>query len=401
MHNKASFKDDITFLIMNIRKHTRIYALLSVLVLTGTTVSGSMTKSAMMDPGSMTKSVWMNPAHWNTQNAVSFVDFEGRKSLQMKGTFQKGGIAEVKDFEFTDGTIEFDMWIVFEKAMFAGLEFRYNDAQEASEYIYFRPASNNQKNAFQYSPHYNGESAWQLYGHHQRKVDLPQGEWFHVKIEVKGQQMACFIHNQEFPFFYTDNLDSGSKSGSIRFDASSEYYVSNLKIVQSTSTCEWEFNPADQDLDPAYLTTWSVSKPVSLQKDQKKLSLDAFSFSNDSIITAEDRGLISFTRYYKNKGGHSALLAERTFTSDIEQNKKLDLGYSDRIDLYLNGELVFEGDNTYRTKSSKMGSRVHLGNDTVELKLTKGENILQAIVYERFGGQGMIAKFKNLQGIQK
>jgi len=76
------------------------------------------------------------------------------------------------------------------------------------------------------------------------------------------------------------------------------------------------------------------------------------------------------------------------------------MGYSDRIDLYLNGELVFSGDNTFMSEHAKMRSRVHLGNDFAELRLTPGSNQLQAIVYERAGGWGMIMQLSDLYGIK-
>ena len=353
-----------------------------------------------LNAGSDTKWIPLDAEHWETQRDVQFVSVHGREAMGLKGSFQEPGLATVEGLEFTDGTIEFDMWIEFENAIFTGLAFRVNEGQHMWEHVYFRPDANNQYNAFQYYPHYRKEGVWQLYGQHQRAVDLPIGEWFHFKIEVRGRTMACTFDDQEFPFFFTDRLSSGSDSGGIRFESSSEVYVSNFSVVQREPLALKPLDPCQWDLDPRYLSTWWVSEPIALENDETQVGLDRFDpESGWKALHAEDQGLISFTRYLEQPSSNSAVLAQTKLESESEQKKRLSLGYSDRIDIYLNGELIFNGDNTYRTDTAKMRSRVHLANDGVELNLKKGVNTLQTIVYECFGGWGMIAQLSDLEGI--
>ncbi len=347
-----------------------------------------------------TKSVLLTPEYWEIERDVEFVEHEGRQAIQLKGSFSEPGIAKIKSLQFTDGIIEFDMWIEFNGAMFTGIDFRIPESRENFEFIYFRPRSNNQYDAFQYYPHYNHESTWQLYGQHQRQVNLPEKGWFHFKMEVKGSSLACYIHEQEQPFFYTTKMGSGSSSGEVQFVSSSETYISNLKITEWEPTPTKKFNPVAWGLSDSYLTSWTVSSTIALENDEKTVELDSFDPSKKQVvIKAEEQGLISFTRYIDKPADHCALLASTTLVSDKEQVKQLKIAYSDRMDLYLNGELVFRGDNTFRSASAKLRSRVHLGNDSVELKLRAGENKLEAIVYELFGGWALVARLENSEGI--
>jgi len=343
----------------------------------------------------------MEASHWETMRDVRFLEYEGQNAMGLRGSFQEPGVATLVGPDFTDGKIEFDMWIEYENAMFAGIQFRWDEAHERGEYVYLRPGANHDYNTFQYYPHFKKESVWQLYGQHQRALDLPLGDWFHFRIEVHGRSMACFIDEQTQPFFFTDRLGSGSDQGRVCFISSSEVYVANMKVIPSEAQELAPLKVGCWDLGAGYLATWNAYQPILLKPDEMQVSLERFENSSDAVsIQAEERGLINFNRTFDFSGWNSAVLAEVEIHSDVAQRKQLSFGYSDRIDLYLNGQLVFSGDNTYRAESAKMRSRVHLGNDHVELSFMEGKNTLQAIVYERSGGWGMIAKLSDFKGLQ-
>jgi len=342
----------------------------------------------------------MDESHWDIAQDVRFLEFEGCSAMELKGSFMEPGTATLKGVTFQDGIIEFDMWIEYKNAMFTGLRLRYDEPNDSCEYVYFRPSSNHQYDAFQYYPHYKKEMTWQLYGQHQRALDLPIGNWFHFKIEVHGRTMACTYANQPYPFFFTDRLTSGSNSGLIQFISSSEVYIANMKVTSCEPLQLKAWDASLWDLDPRYISTWKVSSPVALKDDETHTTLEQFEASQDRLsIHAEDQGLINFTRYLDQPARNSAVLAEVVIESNDDQTKKLSFGYSDRMDLFLNGECIFQGDNSFRSENAKMRSRVHLGNDTVQLPLKTGKNILQAIVYERSGGWGMITQLSDLEGI--
>ena len=84
------------------------------------------------------------------------IDYLGRKSLVLQS-----GYAIVKDSQFTDGVIEFDIALTGELG-FMGAIWRVQDAGNFEEF-YLRPHHSGNPDANQYQPVFNGLAAWQLY----------------------------------------------------------------------------------------------------------------------------------------------------------------------------------------------------------------------------------------------
>ncbi|MCA1557546.1 MAG: hypothetical protein LC731_03280, partial [Acidobacteria bacterium] len=111
------------------------------------------------------------------------VDYMGRRSLYLKG-----GVAVVKDSEFTDGTIEFDMAFTGERG-FMGAVWRVQDFENYEEF-YVRPHQSGNPDANQYQPVFNAMAAWQLYygDGYGAPVKYDFNQWTHIKIAVSGRQ---------------------------------------------------------------------------------------------------------------------------------------------------------------------------------------------------------------------
>lgn len=373
--------DDVPMLKHIIRK----YALIHFVLLLFVAVSSSSAKSI---------DIPLKADRWETRNDVRFVEHQGRESIHLKAGSRKVPSAELKDFELSDGIIEFDLSINVATSVFPGIDFRITEEMDTFERVYLRPGNTDQANSFQYHPVYLNQHPWQLYGQHQRDLHIPNNEWFHVKIDLAGQKMACYVHGQEYPLFWTEALQSGSASGRIRFFGQGDYYVSNLKVTKREQSDFGAFRSVSTTLPESYLDSWRVSPALPLEKDETSASLERFRTVSGEwkTLQAEAQGLINLTRHIQKNTGHVAILAKTSIPSDEAQSRKLFLGYSDRIDLFLNGKLIFSGDNTYRAESSKMGSRVHVSNDQIDIKLEAGVNTLEAIVYERFGGWALMAR---------
>ena len=84
------------------------------------------------------------------------------------------------------------------------------------------------------------------------------------------------------------------------------------------------------------------------------------------------------------------------FDVDEAGVKQLALGYSDKAAVYLNGKLIYKGDNSYRSRDYRYLGTIGLF-DTVALPLKEGENDLCIAVTEAFGGWGVMARLEDLQ----
>ena len=110
----------------------------------------------------------MTKEQWDVPAKASFEALEGRKTLNLNGK------AYVKNIDFSDGSIQVDVY-ANSKRSFAGIVFRKQN--HFMEEIYMRLHKSRQVDAVQYTPVFNGESNWQLYREYQANVE------FKTKVE--------------------------------------------------------------------------------------------------------------------------------------------------------------------------------------------------------------------------
>ena len=114
-----------------------------------------------------------------------------------------------------------------------------------------------------------------------------------------------------------------------------------------------------------------------------------------SYLQSEPTGLVDLARVNGIRDGRNTVFARATIRSDRAQTKRLELGFSDRAVVYLNGRALYAGDDTYRSRDYRfLGSIGYY--DALYLPLVEGENELVVAVSEDFGGWGVQARFADL-----
>ncbi|MDH5744191.1 MAG: hypothetical protein OEZ52_11640, partial [Candidatus Aminicenantes bacterium] len=101
------------------------------------------------------ETVSFDSERWQLGPASRVEEFLGRKALTLTGT------AFLKDVEFENGVVEVDLAFK-EGRVFPTIIFRCQDEANYEEF-YVRPHKSGQPDALQYTPSFNGLSAWQLY----------------------------------------------------------------------------------------------------------------------------------------------------------------------------------------------------------------------------------------------
>ena len=76
----------------------------------------------------------------------------------------------------------------------------------------------------------------------------------------------------------------------------------------------------------------------------------------------------------------------------------LEIGFSDRVVVYLNGRALFRGNDTYRSRDYRFLGSIGFW-DALFLPLLEGDNELVVAVSETFGGWGVQARFPDPTGI--
>jgi hypothetical protein len=89
--------------------------------------------------------------------------------------------------------------------------------------------------------------------------------------------------------------------------------------------------------------------------------------------------------------------ARAVITSDREQVKKLYVGYSDDVSVFLNGKILFRGRSAQNFRDPAFLGIINPENDAVYLPLRKGSNELMLAVSELGGGWGFICRLADLE----
>ena len=334
---------------------------------------------------------------WYVEQAESagdarIADFLGRKSLWLKN----GRHIIRSGIEFTDGTIEFDV-APMDRANFVGILFR-REAFQNQENIYLRIHRSGLYNAVQYAPRVNGGSTWQLYPEFNATGDLPRNQWTRVRVEVRGTRLEVFLNDQPRAGLTVPRLRGVPQRGSVAFWGRVNEQptiwaaaLSNISIRPATTTT---MSAAAQRPAPPVgtLTAWKVAGPLPASGGAV-VSLPEL--KEWRVAESEESGLVNLNRLIKSARGRFTAFATTTINSEAARTAVLELGYSDDVSVFLNGELIYSGINGFESRHPEYMGFVKAEYEKVSLKLRRGQNdLVLAVTDDQRFGWGFIARLK-------
>lgn len=344
----------------------------------------------------------MTAEHWQFDGEdVEFVQHRGTNALYHSTDLP---LTIAKNINFTSGTIEFDLEPTGER--FASIYFRRKNDKE-TECFYFRNyrAGNPMGfDAIQYASIIDGVTMWDVQPHYQAPANIKKEGWNHVKMVISGEQMLVYVNDMQTPALHIAALDANTSAGGIAFNGTG--YFANL-VIKPTQT-EGLADKAAYDPtrnDPTYLRNWEVSEAIDLPFGQDVLNTH-FPIADSvlwSTTTSERLGFINLTRKYggTKRGTRRLAWLKTTITADANQIRKLHLGFSDEVWVYINGELLYLDKNYYRTPIMKApNGRLSTENTSFDLPLKEGENELLIGVGNSFFAWGIIAKLDRNEGLK-
>jgi hypothetical protein len=204
-------------------------------------------------------------------------------------------------------------------------------------------------------------------------------------------------------------LKSGVQKGQIALaDLIGATYFANFE-VRETPQIAWERH--QPPMLPNTLTKWSVSPSYDalarkLEQPLSPAERDAISWQD---VEAEPPGLVVLYRYrqaphprvsfqadfstrLQPQPGSQVLFARTYIDSERDQVKKLDLGYSDEVSVFLNDKILYRGRSAQGFRDPGFLGIMNPENDAVYLPLKKGRNELLLAVSELGGGWGFICR---------
>jgi len=364
---------------------------------------------AALAQGLEARSVPADTAHWDLEGEARVLDFEGHHCIRLDG-----GVAVLKDFELRDGVIDSDVYTTARRG-FLGLQFRITDDGATSEWVYLRVHKSGLPDAMQYTPVLHGGANWQLYNGpgFTGAVDVPKNEWFHVRLEVTGAQARLFVRDMNQPALVIDDLKTGVQKGQLAlYVLRGETYFANVRVLPTPDAPWVRHEPA---MPPGTITRWSISPDYdALARDlERPLSAAERDTMRWQDVQAEPPGFVVLDRYrqapmvrvtfesdfstrLQPQPGMRVVYARTTIDSDRDQVKKLEIGYSDDVSVFLNGRILYRGRSAQSFRDPGFLGIVYPEDDAVYLPLHRGRNELVLAVSELGGGWGFICRLANV-----
>ena len=341
---------------------------------------------------------------WTVRGDWTLGEHLGREAL-----LARNAILALDDTTFANGTIEFDVAVAGHRS-FVGVAFR---TQEDGSYedFYLRPHQSGRFDALQYTPVWHDASAWQLYPEYNAEALIPRGEWLHVRLEVTNGDLEAYLGDAAEPVMVIERMRGPDAPGGLALKAffpgagdAPGFFPNAFSNVRVTAGGAWRRRGSETvATDPGLITRWAISQsfpgvgePVEAYPDDLVSQATWQTASTDSIgrvNLAELEGIAEDQRM-------GLKLARVVVPSETARDLLLDFGASDRVSIFLNGRLLFSGNNTYRSRSQRYLGVMTLDNDTVSLTLETGDNELLFAVTEAFGGWGVTARLRDPGGAE-
>jgi hypothetical protein len=329
----------------------------------------------------------------------------GREALLLRN----GGVF-LPDAEFGSGVIEYDVATTGHRSFVgAALHLRQGERTTYEEF-YLRPHQTGRFDATQYTPNYGGLTAWQLYPEYNAPVEIPRDEWVHVRLVISGARMEAFIGGAEEPTLVVEELRMGGRSGGLglysNFPEAAALALyptafSNFTFTRGASVEAAEAAPVERP--DGVIGSWAISASEAAEAGAlTALDSDALASRAWDVIDTDAMGRINIAeeRAFPAGARQGRVYARVTIHAPAAQDATLHFGFSDRGSVFLNGRLLFTGDNTYRSRSLRYLGVMTLNNDALVLPLRAGENELVIAVTEAFGGWGINARLEGDGGLR-
>ena len=229
---------------------------------------------------------------------------------------------------------------------------------------------------------------------------------------MAGAQAKLYVKDMDKPALVMNDLKSGVQKGQVAlYVLTGATYFSNFEI-RTTPDAPWERHLPP--MPPGTLTKWSLSPSYdalarNLERPLPPAESDAIHWQD---VEAEPPGFVVLYRYreaphprvtfqgdfskrLEPQPGMKVVYARTTIDSDRDQVKKLYIGYSDDVSVFLNGKILYRGRSAQGFRDPGFLGIVNPENDAVYLPLKKGSNELMLAVSELGGGWGFICRLED------
>src|ERR1700759_3679228 len=261
------------------------------------------------------------------------------------------GDAVLKDIAFSDGTIEFDVNTIGRGA--PGIAFRQQD-EKNFELLYLRPdpACPAFHACIQYAPQTHGVLLWDLFPQYQTRAPLRENGWNHIRMVVSGRRMNVFVNDAPTPTLQVGRLEGDALKGGLRLQGPATF--ANL-VITPGAVDGLSPDPArdPRDDDSRVVRNWHLSPASPLPDGKEPAYSEMPAASQDwKTISTERNGLVNISRVYGKAlpdPNRAVPWLKTTIISDSKQSRKVDIGWTREMWVFVNGKLVYADKNLFES----------------------------------------------------
>lgn len=270
------------------------------------------------------------------------------------------------------------------------------------EKFYFRHHLSGMPDAVQYTPAYDGVTGWQIYSGPEAMSRVTHGleRWIEVRVVVAEDSADIFMDGElihHIPALVRERRAGGIGFWQLSPTGQASGYVRNVEVRPMTAPQIIGASPHAPARPDMLVNVWQVSDPFAETALENGYEAVRASRRHWTELEASYRGIANLAQAARISDGNT-VLAETVLYADRAGEALVRFGYSDRVQVFLNGERLFVGDNGWASRDYR-----YLGTITrhvaVPLRLQTGENVLSFAVSETFGGWGVTAEIDTPAGV--
>jgi hypothetical protein len=257
----------------------------------------------------------------------------------------------------------------------------------------------------QYAPQTHGVLLWDLFPQYQTRAPLRENGWNHIKMGVSGRRMNVFVNDVKSPTLEVGRLEGDALTGALRLQGPGTF--ANMVITTgAVDGLSPEPTSDPMSTDKGLVRRWHLSQ-FSALPNGKEATYDGMPglSAEWKTLSTERNGLVNISRVYGRpvpQPNRVVAWLKTTIASDRKQTKKVDIGWTRELWVFVNGKLVYADKNLFEVEGSRKfpDARCSLENGAAMLPLEPGENEIAVALANDFFGWGLMLRVADPDGVQ-